>query len=106
MHIEAPLDMPQIQMILQSNPHLKAQAMTLAEKLRTEGMEKGMQKGLEIGRLNAMRRSVLDVLSLRFDRVPEGLREHIHSITDADQLERLHIVAIKVASLEEFSAHR
>lgn len=110
MHIEAPLDMPQIQMILQSNPHLKAQAMTLAEKLRTEGMEKGMQqgmqKGLEKGRLNAMRRSVLDVLSLRFDRVPEGLREHILSITDADQLERLLVVAIKAASLEEFSAHR
>jgi hypothetical protein len=64
-----------------------------------------MQKGIKKGRVAAMQRSVLDVLSLRFELVPEGLCEQICSIADADQLDRLHKIAVRAASLEDFSGH-
>jgi len=101
--LNKPVDLAKIQLILKGNPHLEQQAMSIAEQLRTEGLQEGLQKGRQEGLVAAMQKSVLDVLKLRFDRVPRGLRVHIQAITDPNQLDHLHKSAVRAASLEDFA---
>jgi hypothetical protein len=74
---------------------LQNTAMSLAEQLRHEGLEKGLEKGLQEG--------ILEALEIRFDQVPEGLREAITAIHDPTHLRRLHKAAIQAATLEDFT---
>ena len=66
--------------------------MTLAEQWREEGREAEAQ------------RSVIDVLEIRFSRVPEGLAEKIRHEPNLAKLRNLHIQALKASSLEEFAS--
>ena len=77
--------------------------MTLAEQLHEEGMQQGMQQGIYRGQVAAKQQDILEALLIRFDRVPEGLREEIESITDTAKLQELHRAAIRSATLEEFA---
>ena len=78
--------------------------MTLAEQLHEEGMQQGMQQGIYRGQVAAKQQDILEALLIRFDRIPEGLREEIESITDSKKLTHLHRAAITSADLESFAA--
>jgi predicted transposase YdaD len=70
--------------------------MSLAEQFRQEGRQEGL--------VRANQTAILEALEIRFDRVPEGLREEIESIADAAKLQSLHRAAITSANLESFAA--
>jgi predicted transposase YdaD len=78
--------------------------MTLAQKIREEGREEGREKGREEGREEGMRQAVWSLLKVRFETVPEGLREELTHISDMERLEALHRHAIRCVSLDEFAA--
>ena len=81
--------------------------MTLAEQLHEEGMQQGMQQGMEQGihrgQVAAQQKDILEALEIRFERVPEGLREEIESIADTAKLQALLRAAIRSSTLEEFA---
>ena len=95
------------------NTDLKEKAMTLAEQWREEGREEGLEKGLEKGRQEGRQegcaaeaqRSVIDVLNVRFDRVPEGLLEKVQHEPNLAKLRNLLTHALKASSLEDFASH-
>ena len=78
--------------------------MTLAEQWRQEGMEEGMEKGREEGREQAQQ-SVIDVLEVRYGRVPEGLAEKIQRERSLVNLRNFLLHALKSPSLEDFASH-
>jgi hypothetical protein len=63
-----------------------------------------MQQGMHRGQVAAKQQDILEALMIRFDRVPEGLREEIESITDTAKLQALLRAAITSADLESFAA--
>jgi predicted transposase/invertase (TIGR01784 family) len=69
-------------------------AMTLADQYRQEGLEQGETR--------AQRRMLLEVLTTRFDVVPQGLRENLEELTDREKLTALLKTALRCASLEDF----
>ena len=77
-------------------PHI-----TAIERL---SLNEGLQKGRQEGRLDALHRAVLETLELRFERVPEGLREAVEEICDADHLARLFRKAVLCSDLEDFTS--
>ena len=79
------------------NTDLKEKAMTLAEQWREEGREEGCAAEAQ--------RSVIDVLNVRFGRVPEGLSEKIRSEPNLAKLRDLLIHSLKASSLEDFASH-
>ena len=78
------------------NPKLSKNAVSLAEQFRQEGHQEGL--------VFSKQEAILEALEIRFQRVPEGLREEIESITDGKKLTRLHRAAITSADLESFAA--
>jgi predicted transposase YdaD len=81
--------------------------MSLAEQFRQEGIRKGRQQGRQEGRQEGLifskQQDILEALEIRFDRVPEGLREEIESLADAAKLQTLLRAAIRSATLDEFA---
>lgn len=86
-----------------SNRPLRTTAMTLAQAYRQEGEAKGRQEGRQEGRLISLRETILEVLKLRFDSVPEGIGEAIDEQSDEAKLRQLHRHAIQCLSLESFA---
>jgi hypothetical protein len=82
---------------------LKESAMTLAEQLHEEGMQQGIEHGMHRGQVAAKQQAILEALEIRFQRVPEGLREEIEAITDTAKLQSLLRAAITSATLDEFA---
>ena len=82
-----------------SNPKLSKSAMSLAEQFRQEGRQEGHQEGL----IFSKQQDILEALEIRFERIPEGLREEIELITDIVKLQALLRAAIRSATLEEFA---
>jgi predicted transposase YdaD len=94
--------------------------MTLAQHLRQEGIQEGIKtgelkgrhagrqegrrEGLHEGTLVASRQSVLEALDLRFDTIPDGLRDSLNAIADPEKLRTLLRAAIVSDSLESFAA--
>ena len=76
---------------------LRNTAMTYAQKLHQEGHQEG--------RTVTLQENVIDALEIRFQRVPEGLREEINHVTDPARLQSLLRAAIQAISLEEFSSN-
>ena len=83
---------------------INPETMTLAQKIREEGREEGREKGREEGREQGMRQAVWSLLEVRFETVPEGLREELTHISNMERLEALHRHAIRCVSLDEFAA--
>jgi flagellar biosynthesis/type III secretory pathway protein FliH len=107
--LDRDLDKPAFRRRLKTlrNSKLSKNAMTLAEQLHEEGMQQGMQQGMEQGihrgQVAAQQKDILEALEIRFERVPEGLREEIESITDTAKLQALLRAAIRSSRLEEFA---
>jgi predicted transposase YdaD len=70
--------------------------MSLAEQFRQEGRQEGL--------VRANQAAILEALEIRFNRVPEGLREEIELIADTAKLQTLLRAAITRADLESFAA--
>jgi len=68
--------------------------MSTADILRQEGQQEGQ--------IIARQQDVIEALEIRFDRVPDGLREEISHISDSARLHGLHRAAIRCADLESF----
>jgi hypothetical protein len=108
--LDRDLDKPAFRRRLKSlrNPKLSKNAMSLAEQFRQEGIRKGRQQGRQEGRQEGLifsqQQAILEALEIRFQRVPDGLREEIESIADSKKLTHLLRVAIIRADLESFAA--
>ena len=76
---------------------------SLADQYRQEGLEQGLEQGLERGETQAQRRMLLDVLEMRFDAVPAGLREHLEGLADRNRLANLLKLAVCCTDLEAFA---
>ncbi len=70
--------------------------MSLAEQFRQEGRQEGL--------IFSQQQAILEALEIRFQRVPEGLREEIEAIADSKKLTHLHRAAITSANIESFAA--
>ena len=73
---------------------------TIADVLRQEGLEQGLTQGI----LQNARESVLEILDIRFGRIPATLTKQIQALDDPAFLKHLHRQAIQVDSLEAFEA--
>jgi hypothetical protein len=85
------------------SPKIKDTAMTLAQQFRQEGREEAMtlaQQFRQEGRQVALQEDIVEVLSVRFERIPEGLKE---AITEETRLRTLLKTALRAASPEDFS---
>jgi len=116
--LDRDLDKPAFRRKLQtlSNPKLSQNAMSLAEQFRQEGREEGHQEGRHEGRqegrhegrheglISSKQQDILEALEIRFQRVPEGLREEIQAISDPKKLSLLHRTSITCADIESFAA--
>ena len=90
--------------------------MSLAEQFRQEGREEGHQEGRHEGRqegrhegrqeglISSKQQDILEALEIRFQRVPDGLREEIEVISDPKKLSLLHRTSITCADIESFAA--
>ena len=72
----------------------KEKFMSTADILRQEGRQEG--------EILARQQDVVEALEIRFDRVPDGLREEIGHIVDSARLHVLLRAAIRCADLESF----
>lgn len=67
-----------------------------------QGIERGIEQGIEQGIEKGLRQAVVGALLVRFERVPDVLRDALDRIDEVDELNRLHSVAIRAESLEAF----
>ena len=65
-------------------------------------IEQALSQGRQEGEILAQQQAVVEALEIRFDRVPEGLREEIGRIADSPRLHVLLRAAIRCADLESF----
>ena len=75
--------------------------MTLAEQLRREGHQRGLQQGLEKGQLEDARDSILDILEARFNTAPQEIVETLKTVNDIFVLKQLHKKAAVTEDMEE-----
>ncbi len=71
--------------------------MTIAEKLRQEGRKKGRKEG----GVEMVKENIIDVLEVKFGRVPSHIAEKIHSGDDLSFLKSLHKKSILINELHE-----
>ena len=55
-----------------------------------KGMEEGMEKRLQEGR-EALRKTIMDGVQIRFPGIADRVRQHVYSIEDLDSLRRLNV---------------
>ena len=70
--------------------------MTIAQKLREEGLSQG--------RLQALQGNVVEALEVRFGSVLKGLRETIQATAEEAKLHDLLRAAIRCPTLDAFAA--
>ena len=88
------------------NPQLSKNAMSLAEQFRQEGREETLSLAEQFrqeGLIFSKQQDILEALEIRFQRVPDGLREEIEAIIDTKKLTHLHRAAITSADIESFA---
>ena len=76
-------------------------------RIREEGREEGREEAREEGLLVGWRRSIVDVLTIRFAPSAAAIQQvtqSVETVTDAAVLERLLGAAVRSASLAEFQA--
>jgi len=77
---------------------LRTKAMTIADQLRAEGLEKGCQEGAQ----EALGKAVITALEVKFGQVPADLALTINKIHEVARLEGLLRAGLGAASLEDF----
>ena len=81
----------------------KEKSMPYITSFERYGREKGLQEGLQ-QLTTSKQHDILEVLEIRFERVPDGLRETIEEISDIEKLSKLLRSAVRCADLEGFAA--
>lgn len=81
---------------LTANREVKGMEMTWAEQMELQGVEKGIQQGLE-----ALHRVVLRLLSQRFGAVPETVQRKVEAIDSMDSLSNLAARVLEVESIDD-----
>jgi len=80
---------------------------SLAEKHITQASRNGVAIGMEIGNaegeLRGTAKSLLRILTKRFQEIPEAIEEDILATTDLERLELLVYCAIDCMSLDNFA---
>lgn len=71
---------------------------------KAEGISEGMTKGIDIGRLQALVQSIMDVLETRFGSVPESLKQKLDAINSVDQLKPLVKLSAVCPNLATFES--
>ncbi len=66
-------------------------------------IEQALSQGRQEGKILAQQKAVVEALEIRFDRVPDGLREEIGRIVDAARLHVLLRAAIRCVDLASFA---
>jgi predicted transposase/invertase (TIGR01784 family) len=79
---------------VQNQPKLQEAFMTIADKLRKEGMQQGMHQALQ--------EDILEALELRFQSVSYSLKKQLEDVSDTVALRRLFRLAVQANSLAEF----
>ncbi len=77
-----------------SDPEIREDAMTLAQRYQQEGRQEGRMAGRQD--------DVLEALAVRFGLVPDGLAERIREIRDEEALRACLRSAIRCENLDEF----
>ncbi|MDB9312510.1 hypothetical protein PN462_05285 [Spirulina sp. CS-785/01] len=54
------------------------------------------------GRVETYRETIIDLLQIRFESVPEETIQQFNKITDLDKLKTLHTQAVTIPSVEQF----
>ncbi len=76
--------------------------MQYVTSVERRGIQKGLEQGLEQGILQTLRGNVLQILQVRFKRVPKPLIKTLQTIEDTSRLSKFLEQAVVVNSLEEF----
>lgn len=66
-----------------------------------KGMKKGIERGIEKGMIEAMHENILEILTLRFEHVPDDCRLRIAAETDLQRLQALVRRAVKIESTDQ-----
>ena len=72
------------------------------EIIKKEGFDEGIQQGIQQEQVNRGRKTIYDVLEVRFEIVPLGVIQEIKHIDDVQVLEALHRKAVTVKDLPTF----
>lgn len=75
-------------------PYEEANKMEYVTSVERRGIQKGI--------LQSLRANILQILQVRFKRVPKPLIKTLQSIEDTSRLSKFHEQAVVVNSLEEF----
>jgi len=73
----------------------------IERRAKAAGVKEGIEKGIEQG-VKAIRESILEILTLRFQSIPDELIAQIDKLTELDRLKALLRQAAIAGSLEEF----
>lgn len=73
-----------------------------SERKYEQGIQQGIQQGIMRGLVMDAQELVIEALEERFGEVKEEIKLKIKAIEDREKLKRLHRLAIRVSSLEEF----
>ena len=87
---------------LQQSDTLTELAMTLADHIREEGLQKGRQEGRQEGEIQSRQQALFELLEVRFGSVPEGLAEALSTISHLNRLKELQKTAVTCPDLESF----
>jgi len=103
----ADIDKPAFSAKLEKITHqsLNQKAMTLAEQFRQEGRQEGQQEGRQEGIVISKQQDIIEALEIRFDYLPEGMKEEIQSIREMAKLSLLHRAAIRCSNIESFAGN-
>ena len=66
-----------------------------------QGIEQGIEKGIELGIRQGIVDALRQTLTVRFGEVPESLLESIQQTKSVEELQRLHKLALTIASVDE-----
>jgi hypothetical protein len=81
----------------------EAHRMQYVTAIERTGIKKGIKQGIEQGIEQSTREAIIEVLTLRFQEVPDEMLAQLDEISDIAQLKELHRWAVVEPSLEMFA---
>ena len=66
-----------------------------------KGMEEGIEKGREEGIEQGLRQTIQQAVEIRFETLPDDIRERIDALSSADALRSLHRAVLTAESIEQ-----
>ncbi len=86
----------------QLNNYEEEKRMPYITSIERHGIEKGIEQGIEQGMLNKARESVIEVLEVKFNSIPNDLKQTINNLDNLEVLKQLMRQAVVISSLTEF----